>query len=150
VRADLLPHLPDAQFRILTTIPGPNGTIPLIRETSCRWILELSDDLPFVFDLDRPPRLRTMADASENDWHAEINYVADPEPVAKPRYSGFHLAGGARSDPDIGQRERQRREDGVGKLIDLLIATVARYNPAHEAGRLMKHQSAETALVATT
>jgi hypothetical protein len=54
VGADLLDHFPAERFRILTSIPGPTGPLPLIRETGRHWRIELSDHLPLVFDLDLP------------------------------------------------------------------------------------------------
>jgi hypothetical protein len=54
VGADLLDHFPAEQFRILTSVPGPTGPLPLIRETGRHWVVEPSDHLPLVFDLDLP------------------------------------------------------------------------------------------------
>lgn len=55
VGADLLDHFPRERFRILTTIPGPDGPLSLIRETERHWIIEVSDHLPLIFDVDLPP-----------------------------------------------------------------------------------------------
>ena len=52
---DLLDHFPESRFRILTSIPGPTGHRPLIRETDWHWKVEVSDHLPLLFDLDLPP-----------------------------------------------------------------------------------------------
>ena len=52
---DLLDHFPESRFRILTSIPGETGQIPLIRESARHWKVELSDHLPLIFDLDLLP-----------------------------------------------------------------------------------------------
>jgi hypothetical protein len=57
IGADLLDHSPAERLRILTSVPGANGPLPLIRETGRHWVIELSDHLPLVFDLDRPPEV---------------------------------------------------------------------------------------------
>jgi len=55
VGADLLDHFPAEQFRILTSIPGPSGPRPLIRETERHWVIDISDHVPLIFDVDLPP-----------------------------------------------------------------------------------------------
>jgi hypothetical protein len=52
---DLLDHFPDHRFRILTAIPGAEGSHSLIRETERHWNIEVSDHLPILFDLDLLP-----------------------------------------------------------------------------------------------
>lgn len=55
IGADLLDHFPTDRFRILITIPGPDGPRSLIRETPQHWKIEISDHLPLIFDVDLPP-----------------------------------------------------------------------------------------------
>lgn len=55
VGADLLDHFSPDRLRILTSIPGPAGPRPLIRETPKHWSVEISDHLPLIFDVDLPP-----------------------------------------------------------------------------------------------
>ena len=51
---DLLDQFPDSRFRILTSIRGEDGPLPLVRETDRHWKVEVSDHLPLIFDLDLP------------------------------------------------------------------------------------------------
>lgn len=54
IGGDLLDGFSEESFRILTSIPGPDGPIPLIREKPQHWKVEVSDHLPLIFDVALP------------------------------------------------------------------------------------------------
>ena len=59
VRPSLFNAFPDEEFRILTSLPGPDGSpIELIRSTGKHWALVYSDHLPILFKLDPPKELK--------------------------------------------------------------------------------------------
>lgn len=61
VRPALFEAFPDEEFRILTSIPGPDGSpVDLIRSTGKHWALVYSDHLPILFKLDLPKELKDV------------------------------------------------------------------------------------------
>jgi hypothetical protein len=58
VRPALFEAFPDEEFRILTSLPGPDGIpLDLIRSTGKHWKLACSDHLPILFKLDPPKEI---------------------------------------------------------------------------------------------